>query len=329
MLSIVAGDGGMGRTVAAALAGRGTPPLTILGMPESGAGHPSSAFAGAEVLFDFTVGDAVLRNVEAALEGGVRRFIIGTTNWAADRDSVERLLVQHGAAAVASAIVQSGRHAVCPSRRGSRAALRPVRRLRPLPRGVAPPHQGRSAFRHRPRNLAPPDRRPSPQDARGTADGPRRPGPRRAGRHRDSGGSRPGHAPRRIRRPGESLEMRLTARDRSAYAAGAITAAEWLLGARAARIPQLRLRGRLDHRQTAGRPDGHEIARGTATQPRHSAPPLNTATQPRHSTPPLSPATQRLHPRHPAPTRRHSPPPTKEQPRCRPPASSEEPSPPS
>jgi dihydrodipicolinate reductase len=29
--------------------------------------------------------------------------------------------------------------------------------------------------------------------------------------------------------PGESLEMRLTARDRSAYAAGAATAGEWLL----------------------------------------------------------------------------------------------------
>jgi 4-hydroxy-tetrahydrodipicolinate reductase len=29
--------------------------------------------------------------------------------------------------------------------------------------------------------------------------------------------------------PGESLELRLTARDRSAYAAGAITSAEWLL----------------------------------------------------------------------------------------------------
>jgi 4-hydroxy-tetrahydrodipicolinate reductase len=28
--------------------------------------------------------------------------------------------------------------------------------------------------------------------------------------------------------PGESLEMRLTARDRSAYASGAVTAAEWL-----------------------------------------------------------------------------------------------------
>jgi 4-hydroxy-tetrahydrodipicolinate reductase len=29
--------------------------------------------------------------------------------------------------------------------------------------------------------------------------------------------------------PGESLEMRLTARDRSAYAAGALTSADWLL----------------------------------------------------------------------------------------------------
>jgi dihydrodipicolinate reductase len=29
--------------------------------------------------------------------------------------------------------------------------------------------------------------------------------------------------------PGESLEMRVTARDRSAYAAGAITSADWLL----------------------------------------------------------------------------------------------------
>jgi 4-hydroxy-tetrahydrodipicolinate reductase len=58
--------------------------------------------------------------------------------------------------------------------------------------------------------------------------------------------------------PGESLEMRLTARDRSAYAAGAITAAEWLLAEpRTPGLPQLRRRRRLDHRQTAGGPDDH------------------------------------------------------------------------
>jgi dihydrodipicolinate reductase len=34
--------------------------------------------------------------------------------------------------------------------------------------------------------------------------------------------------------PGETLELRLTARDHSAYAAGAIAAAEWLLAARRA-----------------------------------------------------------------------------------------------
>ena len=55
--------------------------------------------------------------------------------------------------------------------------------------------------------------------------------------------------------PGESLEMRLTARDRSAYAAGAVTAAEWLLAEpRSARLPQLRRSRRLDHRHNgAGR----------------------------------------------------------------------------
>jgi hypothetical protein len=31
--------------------------------------------------------------------------------------------------------------------------------------------------------------------------------------------------------PGESIELRITARDRSAYVAGALLAADWLLGA--------------------------------------------------------------------------------------------------
>jgi dihydrodipicolinate reductase len=85
MLSIVAGDGGMGRAVASALAGRGTPTLAILGMPDSPAGHSPEIFRGADVLFEFTVGDQVLQNVRAALDGGVRRFVIGTTDWAEDR----------------------------------------------------------------------------------------------------------------------------------------------------------------------------------------------------------------------------------------------------
>ena len=90
MRSIVAGDGGMGRAVADALAGRGMAPLAILGMPDTAAGHAPERFSGAEVLFEFTVGDQVLVNVGAALDGGVRHFVIGTTNWADDRAAVGR-----------------------------------------------------------------------------------------------------------------------------------------------------------------------------------------------------------------------------------------------
>ena len=66
-------------------------------MPDSPAGHSPESFRGAEVLFDFTVGEAVVGNVRAAISGGVRRFVIGTTNWASDRDAVERLLTDAGA----------------------------------------------------------------------------------------------------------------------------------------------------------------------------------------------------------------------------------------
>jgi 4-hydroxy-tetrahydrodipicolinate reductase len=229
MLSIVAGDGGMGRTVAAALAGRGTPPLTILGMPESGAGHPSSAFAGAEVLFDFTVGDAVLRNVEAALEGGVRRFIIGTTNWAADRDSVERLLVQHGAAAVASASFSLGVMLFARLVEEAARLFGPFEDYDPYlvewhrrtkadrPSGTALEISRRLIAAH-PRKT-----RVARQMVHGTP----------AVDELDVTVIRAGAAPGMhlvgFDAAGESLEMRLTARDRSAYAAGAITAAEWLL----------------------------------------------------------------------------------------------------
>ena len=103
MRSIVAGDGGMGRAVAAALAERGTPPGAVLGMPNTPHGHAPARFHEADLLFDFSVGDAVLANVSAALQGGVRYFVIGTTNWAGDRAAVEAMLIERDATAVASA----------------------------------------------------------------------------------------------------------------------------------------------------------------------------------------------------------------------------------
>jgi 4-hydroxy-tetrahydrodipicolinate reductase len=229
MLSIVAGDGAMGRAVAAALAGRGTPPLAILGMPGSPDGHAPKDFHGAEVLFEFTVGDAVLQNVKAALAGGVRCMVIGTTSWAGDRGRVEALLTEHNAAAVASASFSLGVALFARLVEDAARLFGPFAEYDPYlvewhrrtkadrPSGTALDLSRRLIAAH-PRKT-----RVAQPMAHGA------PAPEELDVSVIRAGSAPGKHLVGFDAPGESLEMRLTARDRSAYAAGAITAAEWLL----------------------------------------------------------------------------------------------------
>ena len=231
MQSIVVGDGGMGRAVAAALAGRGTPPLAILGMPDSPAGHSPEAFSGVEVVFDFTVGDAVLHNVEAATSGGVRSFVIGTTNWASDRDAVEAALIGSGAAAVASASFSLGVMLFARLVEDAARLFGPFAEYDPYlvewhrrtkadrPSGTALELARRLIAAH-PRKT---------RVARPMAFGA--PMPEELDVSVIRAGAAPGMHLVGFDAPGESFEMRLTARDRSAYAAGAITAAEWLQAA--------------------------------------------------------------------------------------------------
>jgi 4-hydroxy-tetrahydrodipicolinate reductase len=229
MLSIVTGDGGMGRVVASALADRGTPTMAILGMPDTAAGHSPESFHGAEVLFEFAVGEAVLQNVRAALQGGVRRFVIGTTNWATDRDEVEALLIQNDAAAVASATFSLGVMLFARLVEDATRLFGPFAEYDPYlvewhrrtkadrPSGTALELSRRLIAAHpRKTRVAQPmvHGAPAPEELDVSV---------------IRAGSAPGMHLVGFDAPGESLEMRLTARDRSAYASGAITAAEWLL----------------------------------------------------------------------------------------------------
>jgi 4-hydroxy-tetrahydrodipicolinate reductase len=229
MLSVVAGDGGMGRAVAAALAGRGMPPLAILRMPDSAEGHPPTSFRSADVLFEFTVGDQVLQNVKAALGGGVRRFVIGTTNWAGDRPAVEALLVENDASAVASATFSLGVMLFARLVEDAARLFGPFAEYDPYlvewhrrskadrPSGTAIDLARRLIAAHpRKSRVAQPmvHGAPAPEELDVSV---------------IRAGSAPGMHLVGFDAPGESLEMRLTARDRSAYASGAITAAEWLL----------------------------------------------------------------------------------------------------
>ena len=229
MLSIVAGDGGMGRAVAAALVGRGMPPRAILGLPDSRSGHAPERFRGADVLFDFTAGDAVLQNVRAALDGGIRHFVIGTTNWAVDRPAVEDLLHERHAAAVASASFSLG---VMLFARLVEDAARLF--------GPFPDYDPYLVEWHRRTKIDRPSGTAIELSRRLIAAHPRKTRVARAMVHGAPepdeldvsvirAGSAPGMHLVGFDAPGESLEMRLTARDRSAYASGAITAAEWLL----------------------------------------------------------------------------------------------------
>jgi len=231
MKSIVAGDGSMGRAVEAALAGRGAPALAVLGLPASRSGHEPTTFAGADVLFEFSQGDAVLPNVRAALAGGVRRFVVGTTAWAEDRAEVERLLGEGQACAVASPSFSVGVMLFARLVEDATRLFGPFAEYDPYlvewhrrtkadrPSGTALELARRIIAAH------PRKQRMAQLLAHGA------PAPEELDVAVIRAGSAPGMHLVGFDAPGESLELRLTARDRSAYAAGAVASAEWLMAA--------------------------------------------------------------------------------------------------
>lgn len=228
MDTVICGDGPMGRAVADELAETGCI-VRVLGRPR-GATHTTSDLAGADVVHEFSTAAAVATNVEAALVAGVRRFVIGTTGWAGDRDRVERLLVGHAAAAVASPTFSPGAIVLL------RVTAQLTRTLAAV--GDYDPHiveWHRAAKRDRPSGTALGlargviEAHPVKQRVADAADGPAQPDALEVISLR--AGSSPGVHLVGFDAPGETLELRLTARDRRCYASGARLAGEWLVAA--------------------------------------------------------------------------------------------------
>jgi len=229
METLIFGTGGMGRAIAAAVAERGWPAPHLRGRPATGR-HEPATLPVVDVVFDASRGSAVKDNVAAALAAGNRRFVVATTAWEADRDDVAALLVEHGAAAVAAPNFSLG---VALFARLVEAAARlfgPLAAYDPFvlewhrrtktdrPSGTAKELARRILAVHpRKRRLVEPDRNgaPAPDELEVAV---------------IRAGASPGMHVVGFDAPGETVELRLTARDRSAYAAGALAAAEWLLG---------------------------------------------------------------------------------------------------
>ncbi len=213
MSTIIFGDGNLGRAIAAGLRDAGTEPL-ILGRPAGGR-HTPASLGAPRTVFEASRGDAVLANVESALAAGCRRLVIGTTGWESDRPAVDRALRDAGASAVVAANLSIGAALFLRIVERAAAMYGAVDGFDPY---IVEWH--RRSKRDRPSGTA-------KELARLVAAGE----PSGAAELEVAvvrAGSSPGMHLVGFDAPGETIELRLTARDRSAYAGGALAAAAWL-----------------------------------------------------------------------------------------------------
>ena len=222
------GDGRLGSEIGELLGSRsGIRPL-VLGRPANGR-HPAAALTGVDLVFEASVGGAARDNVETALSAGVRRFVIATTAWSDDQSAVEAALRRADACAVAAPnfsvavnlffrLVDAAVRLYGPidafdpyvlEWHHAAKADRPSGTARELLRRIVAAHPRKRGVRD--------------LDAHGPAD----PGLVEVAVLRAGAG--PGMHLVGFDAPGETLELRLTARDRTAYATGAAAAADWLM----------------------------------------------------------------------------------------------------
>ncbi len=223
MQIVILGDGNLGRAVEAAASAEGHG-VRLFGRPRVPARHLPGLLRGADVVVEASRPDAVVPNVQATLDSGCRRIVIATTGWCADRPVVEALLAERGAAAVAAAnfslgVALFGRLVdAAVDLFGSLPAFDPYlvewhRRTKvDRPSGTAGELARRITDRH-------------PVNLRAATSATEPPAPDELEVVSVRAGASPGMHLVGFDAPGESVELRLTARDRSAYAAGILAAA--------------------------------------------------------------------------------------------------------
>ncbi len=217
MQTLILGNGPLGWTVATAT-GPADGRTLVVGRPP-GRRHDRTVFEGVDLVVDASRGEAVHGNIEAALEAGVMRFVIATTGWDG-RDGLDATLRSNGATAVIASnfslgVVLFGRLVdVATELFGALESFDPYlvewhrRGKRDRPSGTARDLARRMVTRHP--ALA------SGDDLETVS---------------IRAGSNPGMHLVGFDAAGETVELRITARDRTAYAAGILAAAGWLRAA--------------------------------------------------------------------------------------------------
>lgn len=215
--TVIVGDGRLGRSIEAAIVARGDPSPRVLGRPRAGR-HTAADFVGASVVVDASAGPAVRHNVEAALGAGCRRLVLAPSGWDDDREALELMVRLAAATAVIAPNLSLGAAIFLRLVDRAAALVAPVGGFDPY---VVEWH--RRGKTDRPSGTAREIVRRLRQAGVGEATLDQDVAVVRAG------GS-PGMHLVGFDSLGETIELRLTARDRSAYAAGALAAIDWLIG---------------------------------------------------------------------------------------------------
>ena len=231
MQLLIYGPGRLGGAIAAAAVSAGWPTPRLVGRPDS-AGRRADA-PPVDVVVDASAGSSLAANVAHALDSGNRAFVLAATGWEAQLPLVRSLLLEHGAAAVIAPNLSLGAALFA---RLVETAAGWYARAGGFEPSIVEWH--RSGKTDRPsgtaRALA---RRIAAVDPRWALAGEPAPAgePDRVGDTRPAlevAGIRAGAAPGThlvtFDGSGESVELRLAARDRSAYADGALATARWL-----------------------------------------------------------------------------------------------------
>jgi 4-hydroxy-tetrahydrodipicolinate reductase len=231
MRALITGAGNMGRAIAAALQGRGDEVVAVIGRTAQPARAPD-ALGDIDVTFEFSHATSMLEHVQLGLDAGCRAFVIGTTGWAATDE--------HGTALASTLAGAEARAVVAPTFSLAAVLFGQLAEQAARLFGAFPEYDPWIFEQHR---------RSKPDRPSGTAVAlsdrllPHLPSKRRARLAGQAGapepdvlevvalraGSHPGMHVVGFDGPGESLELRITARDRSAYVAGALLAADSLL----------------------------------------------------------------------------------------------------
>lgn len=234
MRALITGTGNMGRAIRAALEERSDVVAAFVGRagPDCAERPEPGTLGAVDVAFEFSHASTLLANVDYALAAGCCSIVIGTTGWASEpalADQLHGRLRESGARAVVAPTFSLG--AVLFAELAVEAA-RLFGRFEEYDPYVFEWHRRNKADRPSGTALAIANRLiphlPAKRRAR-LADGPGAP-------ERDTlevvalrAGASPGMHVVGFDAPGESIELRVTARDRSAYVSGALLAADRLI----------------------------------------------------------------------------------------------------